>query len=245
MTASTGHGRMSTGRSMRWPGQWCCNCFVRISRAEIRRLASTATRRIRHESPINSRRCCSARRRCPMFFPNCADICSNIPNAALPGADSYFYWEKVDFGLKPTIRLNHAVIYRGRTQGRDFATVAIKQLYATHYFHTALDVSVCVQDGAAGSSRLLPADAERVAAGRADRRQGFSAAKGCRRQDAHIARTRTRLHQANGRTLGGRRLTCDVRFGGHSDAHRCCAKSLIGITLMGFGVRQHARSGAK
>lgn len=58
--------------------------------------------------------------------------------------------EKVDFGLKPTIRLNHAVIYRGRTQGRDFAIVAIKQLYAMHYFHTALDVSVCVTDGTAG-----------------------------------------------------------------------------------------------
>jgi hypothetical protein len=55
----------------------------------------------------------------------------------------------VAFGLKPTIRVNHAVIYRGRSQGRGFGVVAIKQLYATHYFHTALDVTVCVDDGAA------------------------------------------------------------------------------------------------
>ena len=27
---------------------------------------------------------------------------------------------------------------------------------------------------------------------------------------------------------------------GHSDAHRCCVKSLIGSALVGFGVRQHA-----
>ena len=47
--------------------------------------------------------------------------------------------------------MNHAVIYRGRTQGHDVGVVAIKQLYATHYFHTALDVSVCVDDGASGS----------------------------------------------------------------------------------------------
>lgn len=54
------------------------------------------------------------------------------------------------FGLKPTIRLNHAVMYRGRTQGREFATLAIKQLYATPYFHTALDVSACITDGTNG-----------------------------------------------------------------------------------------------
>jgi hypothetical protein len=67
------------------------------------------------------------------------------PDADLPGADSFFYWEKVNFGLKPVIRVNHAVIYHG---GKDQATgvVAIKQLYATHYFNPALDVSACVSD---------------------------------------------------------------------------------------------------
>ena len=55
------------------------------------------------------------------------------------------------FGLKPTIRVNHGVIYRGHSQGRDFGVVAIKQLYATHYFHTALDLSVCVDDGMAAA----------------------------------------------------------------------------------------------
>jgi hypothetical protein len=85
----------------------------------------------------------------PDVLPELRRYLLDYPNALLPGADSYFFWEKVDFGLKPTIRLNHAVIYRGRTLGRDFATVAIKQLYATHYFHTALDVSACVTDGAA------------------------------------------------------------------------------------------------
>jgi hypothetical protein len=44
-------------------------------------------------------------------------------------------------------------MYRGRTQNRDFAAVAVKQLYASHYFHTALDTSVCVDDGAAQGRR--------------------------------------------------------------------------------------------
>lgn len=85
----------------------------------------------------------------PDVLPELRRYLLEYPNATLPGADSYFYWEKVDFGLKPTIRLNHAVVYRDRARGRDFGIVAIKQLYATHYFHTALDVSVCVQDGTA------------------------------------------------------------------------------------------------
>jgi len=84
----------------------------------------------------------------PDVLPELRRYLLEYPNAALAGADSFFYWEKVAFGLKPTIRVNHGVIYRGRRQGRDFGVVAIKQLYATHYFHTALDTSVCVDDGA-------------------------------------------------------------------------------------------------
>lgn len=83
----------------------------------------------------------------PDVLPELRRYLLEYPNAELVGADSFFYWEKVSFGLKPTIRVNHAVIYRGTAQGRAFGVVAIKQLYATHYFHTALDVSVCVDDG--------------------------------------------------------------------------------------------------
>jgi hypothetical protein len=84
----------------------------------------------------------------PDVLPELRRYLLEYPNAKLAGADSFFYWEKVAFGLKPTIRVNHAVIYRGRSQGRGFGVVAIKQLYASHYFHTALDMSVCVDDGA-------------------------------------------------------------------------------------------------
>lgn len=84
----------------------------------------------------------------PDVLPELRRYLREYPNAELAGADSFFYWEKVSFGLKPTIRVNHAVIYRGTALGRDFGVVAIKQLYATHYFHTALDMSVCVDDGA-------------------------------------------------------------------------------------------------
>jgi hypothetical protein len=89
----------------------------------------------------------------PDVLPELRRHLLEYPDAELAGADSFFYWEKVSFGLKPTIRVNHAVIYRGTAQGRRFGVVAIKQLYATHYFHTALDASVCVDDGATAARR--------------------------------------------------------------------------------------------
>ena len=61
--------------------------------------------------------------------------------------------EFLPVGMKPTIRVNHAVIYTARPQDRDISVVAIKQLYASHYFHTALDLSVCVDDMASAGPR--------------------------------------------------------------------------------------------
>ena len=57
-----------------------------------------------------------------------------------------FYWAKVKFGLKPTLRIVHMVTMRGKP-GDDIArAIAQKQLYSSHYFRTALDLSVCVRD---------------------------------------------------------------------------------------------------
>ena len=84
----------------------------------------------------------------PDVLPELRNYLLNYPDAELAGADSFFYWEKVDFGMKPTIRVNHAVIYRGNERSGGISAVAIKQLYASHYFHTALDVSVCMTDTA-------------------------------------------------------------------------------------------------
>jgi hypothetical protein len=82
----------------------------------------------------------------PDMLPELRNYLLRYPDADLAGADSFFYWEKVNFGLKPTIRVNHGVIYRAGTRNGDIFVVAIKQLYASHYFHTALDVSVCISD---------------------------------------------------------------------------------------------------
>src|SRR5258708_7061663 len=46
----------------------------------------------------------------PDVLPELRRYLLQYPDADLQGADSYFYWEKVAFGLKPTIRVNHAVV---------------------------------------------------------------------------------------------------------------------------------------
>jgi len=80
----------------------------------------------------------------PDVLPELRTYLLSFPAADLAGAESFYYWEKVEFGMKPTIRVNHAVVYHPQVPGREISVVAIKQLYASHYFHTALDMSVCV-----------------------------------------------------------------------------------------------------
>jgi hypothetical protein len=43
-----------------------------------------------------------------------------------------------------------AVIYHGKSSTEPVYAVALKQIYASHYFETALDVTVCVKDLQAG-----------------------------------------------------------------------------------------------
>jgi hypothetical protein len=83
----------------------------------------------------------------PVYLPELQTYLLNYPKVKSDYIESAFYWEKVNFGLKPTIRLLPVVLYRGAdAKGPEYA-VAIKQLYASHYFHTALDLTVCVRDG--------------------------------------------------------------------------------------------------
>jgi hypothetical protein len=82
----------------------------------------------------------------PVYLPELQRYLLDYPKAKSEHIESEFYWEKVNFGLKPTIRLLQAVLYRGEDATRPAYAVAIKQLYASHYFETALDLTVCVRD---------------------------------------------------------------------------------------------------
>ena len=76
------------------------------------------------------------------FLPDVRRYLLEFPNATLQNSDSFVYWQEVQFGLKPTIRINHVVI----SEQRDATIVASKMLYASHYFWTALELRVLVKD---------------------------------------------------------------------------------------------------
>jgi len=80
------------------------------------------------------------------YLPAIRRYLLDFPKATLPESESFLYWQEADFGLKPTVRLNHVVIARDKAG----ATVASKMLYASHYFWTALELRVLVKDPARG-----------------------------------------------------------------------------------------------
>jgi hypothetical protein len=82
----------------------------------------------------------------PVYLPQLREYLLNYPKAESSGIESGFYWEKVNFGLKPTLRMVQAIIYQGKSSNEPAYAVAVKQLYASHYFESALDLSVCVKD---------------------------------------------------------------------------------------------------
>ena len=80
------------------------------------------------------------------FLPEFQRYLSGYPQTPLPGAESMFYWERVSFGLKPTLRINHSLRYHSRTPTSEASVIAVKQLWASHYLQSAIDLSVCVRD---------------------------------------------------------------------------------------------------
>jgi len=82
----------------------------------------------------------------PVYLPDLDRYLLDYPNVALSNVETEFYWEKVNFGLKPTLRMVQAIVYRGTRSTDPAYAVAVKQFYASHYFETALDITVCARD---------------------------------------------------------------------------------------------------
>jgi hypothetical protein len=76
------------------------------------------------------------------YLPDLKNYLLNYPKASLPKAESFIYWQEAQFGLKPTIRINHVTIAEEPTH----VVVASKMLYASHYFWTAIELRVLVPD---------------------------------------------------------------------------------------------------
>ena len=81
----------------------------------------------------------------PQQLPDFYQYLLSYPKNKPANVDDAFYWSRVKFGLKPTLRIVHVITMRGSPADLVAYAVAEKQLYASHYFETALDLSFCVR----------------------------------------------------------------------------------------------------
>ncbi len=81
----------------------------------------------------------------PAYLPDFYTYLLSYPNAKPANVEDTFYWARVKFGLKPTLRVVQVVTMRGSASDAVAYAIAEKQLYSSHYFETALDLSFCVR----------------------------------------------------------------------------------------------------
>ena len=77
-----------------------------------------------------------------------ADIYRHVleyPQGKVAGAEDICYWEKIDFGQEPTVRVNHLMLFP-KGAGPVKLVVANKQIYSTRYIRVALQMYYCVPD---------------------------------------------------------------------------------------------------
>jgi hypothetical protein len=81
----------------------------------------------------------------PQYLPDFYNYLLNYPKGQPANANNWFYWAKVKFGLKPTLRVVQVVTLTGVPGDQIAYAIAEKQLYSSHYFETALDMTFCVR----------------------------------------------------------------------------------------------------
>jgi len=123
----------------------------------------------------------------PERLPELYSYLLDYPKASLPDSSSVFYWEKVKFGLKPTVRMNHQIAAHAAGDHSPIDVVAIKQLYASHYFQTAVDLYFCVPGNTEGFYLVTVKGSEQA---------GLTGVKGSMVRKVAIDKTRSSLQKS-------------------------------------------------
>jgi len=81
----------------------------------------------------------------PKALPDYYNYLLDYPNGKPANVEDMFYWEKVKFGLKPTLRMVQVVTMQGNNPHEPAYIIGEKQIYSSHYFETALDLTYCIR----------------------------------------------------------------------------------------------------
>ena len=80
------------------------------------------------------------------YVPALHHYLDEFPARSLPGAEDALYWSTEDAGLRPTTTVTHATVYRPDAGTGIDALIAIKLIYASHYFHAGLSLVTVIDD---------------------------------------------------------------------------------------------------
>lgn len=81
----------------------------------------------------------------PQYLPDFFQYLLDYPKDKPANVEDKFYWASVKFGLKPTLRVVQVLTMRGNAATGPAYVIAEKQLYSSHYFETALDLTFCIR----------------------------------------------------------------------------------------------------
>lgn len=81
----------------------------------------------------------------PAQLPDFYNYLLSYPEVKPANVEDRFYWTKIKFGLKSTLRIIHLVVMKGKPTEDLAYAIAEKQLYSSHYFDTALSLYFCVR----------------------------------------------------------------------------------------------------
>jgi hypothetical protein len=77
----------------------------------------------------------------------------DFPHSRPAYVESFFYWSKEKFGLKPVITVTHVTVYRpSGAHGADIL-IASKGIYASHYYEASLGLTGYIHNQSPGPSR--------------------------------------------------------------------------------------------
>ena len=68
------------------------------------------------------------------YIPELHRYLEEFPHSAPSGVDDFLYWSVEDFGQRPTTTITHATIYKRADEANPVVTIALKQIYTSHYF---------------------------------------------------------------------------------------------------------------
>ena len=90
--------------------------------------------------------------------PDMFDWLDTFPKGQLAGSESFLYWSREKFGLKPVISVTHAVLVRHEGS----VAFGAKQVFASHYFESSLGMAVFISTPGSGDAYVTYLNRSRV-----------------------------------------------------------------------------------